>query len=104
WCGGTDRYRAVVLLVAVRYRVWSSSMKAWPQSSRKSRAKAYPAHLVFRRGSSSSRDCATTERGSACDGVRGMASLPAVVGTLDIRGAVVGVVLEGKILASHCQI
>jgi hypothetical protein len=47
---------------------------------------------------------ATTERGSTCDGVRGMASLPAVVGTLNIRGAAVGVVLEGKILASHCQI
>ena len=45
-----------------------------------------------------------TERGAACDGVRGMASLPAVAGTLDIRGAAVGVVLEGKILASHCQI
>jgi hypothetical protein len=33
-----------------------------------------------------------------------MASLAAIAGTLDIRGAAVGVVLEGKILASHCHI
>ena len=35
-----------------------------------------PAHIVFSRTSSSRRDCATTDRGSACDGVRGTASLP----------------------------
>jgi hypothetical protein len=49
---------------------------SWLQSSRKSLAKAYLAHIVFRRGSSSSRACTATERGAACDGVRGMASLP----------------------------
>ena len=34
------------------------------------------AQIVFKRGSSSSFDCATTERGSAFVGVRGSASLP----------------------------
>ena len=56
--------------------VWSSSMYAWPRSSRKSFENAYPAHIVLSRGSSSSRDCATIERGSALVGVRGTASLP----------------------------
>ena len=35
-----------------------------------------PPTCVFRRGSSSRRDCATIDRGSACVGVRGTASLP----------------------------
>ncbi len=37
---------------------------------------AYPAHIVFSRGSSSSRYWATTERGSASVGAWGRASLP----------------------------
>ena len=57
-------------LVCRSVNVWSSSMKAWPRSSRKSCAKAYPAQIVLSRGSSSILDWATTERGSAEVGSR----------------------------------
>jgi hypothetical protein len=55
--------------------------------------------MVFNRGSSSRRDCATTERGSASVGVCGSASLPPYFVPLLVDGLEIRVVLQRKVLA-----